>query len=407
MNINQELQPFITIATQGKVANGKSSLIRSLTGINPMKFKKEAVKNMTIKLGYTNAKFYKCNKCPSPYCYQVNSEKCTLCEEKNELKLHVSFVDSPGHSELQTTALSGAAAMDYCILVVSANCEEDIENNEHYKALKILNLVDKSIIVHNKIDLVTKAQAFENYNMLRNTYDIKHILPICAQFNFGLNYLIQFLVEAIPYPINENFQEKINDPLKVSIIRSFDINKPGTKINDIVGAIIGGTIKSGSLKIGDKIKIIPGIIMNDGKYRVLEGYVNSLKTENTPLEVAYPGGLIGIGLSIDPNLSKEDRLIGNFIVGENDNKNKIFKTCDIKFTKYNENQDLIIKQNDSCVSLLGSIKRVCKINFINHKENIINITTNIVMAGEIDDSILLTKNNNIQLYGKILNINEE
>ena len=72
MNINQELQPFITIATQGKVANGKSSLIRSLTGINPMKFKKEAVKNMTIKLGYTNAKFYKCNKCPSPYCYQVN-----------------------------------------------------------------------------------------------------------------------------------------------------------------------------------------------------------------------------------------------------------------------------------------------------------------------------------------------
>ena len=57
--------------------------------------------------------------------------------------------------------------------------------------------------------------------------------------------------------------------------------------------------------------------------------------------------------------------------------------------------------------MLGSIKRVCKINFINHKENIINITTNIVMAGEIDDSILLTKNNNIQLYGKILNINEE
>jgi len=108
-NINQELQPLIIISTQGRVANGKSSLIRALTGINPMKFTKEAEKNMTIKLGYTNAKFYKCETCPEPWCYQVNEKECGLCGRANIMKLHVSFVDSPGHNDLQATALSGAS----------------------------------------------------------------------------------------------------------------------------------------------------------------------------------------------------------------------------------------------------------------------------------------------------------
>ena len=49
IKISQESQPFVIIGTQGRVANGKSSLIRALTGINPMKFTKEAEKNMTIK----------------------------------------------------------------------------------------------------------------------------------------------------------------------------------------------------------------------------------------------------------------------------------------------------------------------------------------------------------------------
>ena len=55
--INLDEQPLTIIATYGRVANGKSSLIKWLTGVNPMKYKKEAEKNMTIKLGYTNCKF--------------------------------------------------------------------------------------------------------------------------------------------------------------------------------------------------------------------------------------------------------------------------------------------------------------------------------------------------------------
>ena len=406
VQIDLEAQPLKTIATQGRVANGKSSLIKALTGVNPMKFTSEAEKNMTIKLGYTNAKFYKCETCPKPSCYQVNQKECVQCGKPNQMVLHVSFVDSPGHNDLQTTALSGASNMDFCLLVVAADCEQDPESNEHYKAIKILKKEQSTIVLHNKIDLVTKDNALEHWDKLKKIYNSKLILPICAQFGFGLNYLIQFIVESIGNPIDAELLDKINSPLKVSIIRSFDVNKPGIPVNKMVGAVVGGTIKSGSLKIGDKVKIIPGVVMANGQNYPIEAYVESLKTENTPLQVAYPGGLIGIGLSIDPNLSKEDRLVGNFIVSPNNQSNKIFKTCTIEYSKYNEDTELGIKQGDSCICMLGSIKRVVKINWIKKSKEQINVTATMVMAGEESDSIIITKSNKIELYGKILSIEE-
>jgi translation initiation factor 2 subunit 3 len=403
--ITQDLQPFITIGTQGRVANGKSTLIKALAGIDPMKFKKEIVKNMTIKLGFTNAKFYKCKRCPKPFCYQANKPICEACGDPNELALHVSFVDSPGHNDLQTTALSGAANMNYCLLVMSADCEQDPETNEHYKAIKFLGLNHKTIGIHNKIDLVTKAKVIENFEQIKQTYDLKYIIPLCAQFSFGLNYLIQFLVESIPNPINEELIEKINKPLKASILRSFDINKPGTLINDLKGAVIGCSIKEGKITIGDRVKIIPGIIQKDGKCIQLEAHVVKLRTDNTDLEVAYPGGLIGVELSIDSALSKEDRLVGNFIIGPTDTENKIFKNCKISYTEWVEDS-LTLKKDDVCVGMLGTIKRNVKILKINKELKEINFIANADMAGSIGDSIIITKNNQIQLHGLIIQISD-
>jgi translation initiation factor 2 subunit 3 len=395
--ISIEKQPFITISTQGRVANGKTSLITKLSGINPMKFKKEAEKDMTIKLGYTNCKFYKCPNCAPPYCYQ-NCEICEQCGANSELVLHVSFVDSPGHSDLQTTALSGASSVDFSLLVVAANCQEDPETNEHYKANKILGLTDKTFIIHNKIDLIDRDQAYEHYDKLKQKYEIKYIIPMCAQFGFGINYLIQFLVERMGNPINETFLKKIEQPLKASIIRSFDVNKVGSTIDKLVGAIVGGTIKTGHIRVGDKVKIVPGILQGNTS-KPLVAVVTSLKTENTPLDVGYPGGLLGIGLSLDPTLSKEDKLVGNFIVGENDNSYKIFKKAKISYEMYDTNYEL--KSGENYVLMLGSARRNVKITSLNINKKELTFETNFDMAGYLEDSVVMTKENKILIYGKI------
>ncbi len=419
--LSKQTQPFITIATMGLVSHGKSSLIKYMTGVDPMKSKKEAVEHKTLKLGFTNAKFYKCGNCPKPFCYQVNAHTCKYCFEPTELVLHVSFVDSPGHSDLQTTALSGASTVDYCLMLMAVNHKEFKEVpvktkkktdrkeivtsiSEHYKAIKILGLNKKTIGIQNKIDLVQKSKAHEHFEEIKKKYDLRCIVPICATYGFGVEYLIQFIVEMIPRPVNDDFMRKISLPLKASVIRSFDINKKGCDASEISGAVIGGTIKQGKINIGDKVKIIPGIITSDRKNYPLEAYVVSLKTDNTSLNSAYPGGLIGIGLSIDPSLSKEDRLVGNFIVGVDNDSCKIFNCCTITYEEYDKDE-FELKTNDICVMMLGSIKRLIKILKINTNTKEIKLISEVNMAGEVDDSVIvINRTGTIQSYGKIKEI---
>lgn len=397
--INQELQPLVVISLLGRVSNGKSSLVKALTGINPMKHSNELKKNMSIKLGYTNIKLYKCQVCPTPHCFSVNKE-CERCKKPNKLMIHASICDLPGHSNLLETALSGITYTDFCLLLTSADCTTDTETNEHYKAIKMLGLNDSTIILQNKLDLISKDRAIEDYEKTKESYDVKYVIPTCVQFNFGIKYLMQFMIESIPNPINSKLQEKINKPLKGSIIRSFDINKPGIDVSKMMGAVIGLIIKHGYIKINDKIKIIPGIIMKNGNNIPIEAYVTSLKTDNTDLQIAYPGGLIGMGLSIDPTLAKEDRLVGNFIVKDTDEENKIFKSCTIEYSEYDDKVN--IRKKDICNIMLSSMKRKAQINWVNKDAKQLNFKTQISMAGKVDDILIITKSNHIELCGKII-----
>jgi translation initiation factor 2 subunit 3 len=403
-NIDLNKQPLVIISTQGSVANGKTSIIKCLTKKSLMRFKKEAENNMTIKLGYTNAKIMKCIKCPEPFCYQINNLKCNQCEEDTELKLNISFIDSPGHNDLQATALSGASTMDYCLLLVST--DNELENkgdeyvNEHYKAIKFLNMIDKTVILQNKIDLVTKEKALEQFRTIKAKYEIKNIIPISAQYEHNINYLLQFLVEKIPYPINTDLINKINSPLKGTVIRSFDVNKKSILVEDINCAVIGGTIKSGMIKIGDKIKLLPGITKNN-KIIPLKGRVLSLKTDEIELTEAYPGGLIGIGLSIDPLLSKEDRLVGNIIVKDDNDTVKIFVKADVSYEIYD---DIEIKENENVSLMLYSLKRTVEIINLNKQNKTLIFESKIEYAGELNDNVVILKNNKICLFGKITKI---
>jgi translation initiation factor 2 subunit 3 len=403
-NIDLNKQPLVIISTQGSVANGKTSIIKCLTKKSLMRFKKEAENNMTIKLGYTNAKIMKCIKCPEPYCYQINNLKCNQCEEDTELKLNISFIDSPGHNDLQATALSGASTMDYCLLLVST--DNELENkgdeyvNEHYKTIKFLDMIDKTVILQNKIDLVTKEKALEQFKTINAKYEIKNIIPISAQYEHNINYLLQFLVEKIPYPINENLIHKINLPLKGTVIRSFDVNKKSILVEDINCAVIGGTIRSGMIKIGDRIKLLPGITKNN-KIIPLKGRVLSLKTDEIELTEAYPGGLIGIGLSIDPLLSKEDRLVGNIIVKDDNDTIKTFVKADISYEIYD---NIEIKENENVSVMLYSLRRTVEIISLNKQNKTLTFESKLEYAGELNDNIVVLKNNKICLFGKITKI---
>lgn len=102
------------------------------------------------------------------------------------------------------------------------------------------------------------------------------------------------------------------------VIRSFDVNKPGEDAETLKGGVAGGTILKGVLKVGDEIEIRPGIIRKDSRtgqvtWEQIYSKITSLMADENQLMYAVPGGLIGVGLKVDPFLTRADRLVGQII----------------------------------------------------------------------------------------------
>jgi translation initiation factor 2 subunit 3 len=104
------------------------------------------------------------------------------------------------------------------------------------------------------------------------------------------------------------------------VIRSFDVNKPGTPIENLEGGVLGGTILQGKFAVRDEIELRPGIGTGEGEkstYTPLFSEIVSLHAGGKRVEEAYCGGLVGVGTLLDPSLSKADGLTGN-VVGKKD-----------------------------------------------------------------------------------------
>lgn len=75
----------------------------------------------------------------------------------------------------------------------------------------------------------------------------------------------------------------------------------------------------GVLKVNQFIEIRPGIVVKDesGNMKCTPIYsrIVSLYAELNELQYAVPGGLIGVGTTMDPTLTRADKLVGQ-VLGE-------------------------------------------------------------------------------------------
>lgn len=299
-------QPNFNIGTLGNVSHGKSTLVRAITGTNTQKHSKEKIRGCTMKLGYANTKIY----------YQADKDLITTNSSRIDLNSsylntrYISFVDCPGHEMLKRVALSGTSVVDALILIVSANeiCPQP-QTIEHLIALDAVmrqKRYPNIIIVQNKIDLVTKQRALENLNEIKELIkgsiaQNAPIIPISAQFGLNIDLILRQIMAFKNQPNTESHKFRMN------ILRSFDINKPGTDLKTIAGGVIGGSIQSGQLAVGDTIYISPNGFQTT---------VVSMNSDKSELEKASYGGLISIQTTLDPNLTINDRMVGNLISKE-------------------------------------------------------------------------------------------
>lgn len=320
-------QATINVGTIGHVAHGKSTVVKAISGVLTVRFKNELERNITIKLGYANAKIYKCEneKCPRPGCYRSyrsDKEERPQCERpgcggRMKLLRHVSFVDCPGHDILMATMLNGAAVMDAALLLIAGNesCPQP-QTSEHLAAVEIMKL-QNIIILQNKVDLITQQAAEEQYKSITafvkgTVAESSPIVPISAQLKYNIDAVNEYIVKRVPVPTRD-----FTSPPRLIVIRSFDVNKPGAEVEDLKGGVAGGSILTGVLKLGQDIEVRPGIVTKDDEGKVhcrpIFSKIVTLLAENNQLQFAVPGGLIGVGTKIDPTLCRADRLVGQVL----------------------------------------------------------------------------------------------
>jgi translation initiation factor 2 subunit 3 len=306
-------QPEVNIGTIGHVDHGKTTLVQSLTGTWASRHSEELKRGITIKLGYADMPIYKCPKCEPPKNFTIKPY-CENCNSEAEFVRAISFVDAPGHEALMATMLSGAAIMDGAILVIAADepCPQP-QTREHLAAAEVSG-IKNLIIVQNKIDIVDEKRAIESYKEIKafikgTVAENAPIIPISAQRGINIDVLLNAIQTIIPTPKRDETK-----PPMMFIIRSFDINKPGTTLEGLEGGIIGGTIAQGKFAVGEEIEIRPGVMAErEGKtvYDPLISEIVSLQAGNENVKEATCGGLVGVGTCLDPSYSKADGLTGS------------------------------------------------------------------------------------------------
>lgn len=256
------------IGTAGHVDHGKSTLVKTLTGIDPDRWEEERRREMTIDLGFA---------------------WLTLPGGKQ-----VSLVDVPGHERFIKNMLAGVGGIDAALLIVAADEAIMPQTAEHIAILDLLNL-RHGIIVLTKTDLVEPdwlelvqedVRAYVQGSVLADA----PIVPISARTGAGLQQLLaalDTLLQGVPSRADSTGAPRL------PIDRSFTIGG--------FGAVVTGTLAGGPLRVGDEVDVLP---------QGLRARVRGLQTHNTRQETALPGSRVAVNLA---GVSHHDMRRGNVL----------------------------------------------------------------------------------------------
>ena len=375
--------PVLNIGIVGHIDHGKTTLLYALTGKFADIHSEELRRGITIKLGYADAILRK-------------SKDVYNTKEGDPIR-YLTFVDVPGHEMLMATMLSGAAVIDAAVLVIAANEGIKPQTKEHLIALQAKG-IKKIIIVQNKLDLVSKEKALDNYKVIKNFIkgtiaENSLIIPISAQQGVNIDKLFEaFANVEIPE------RDVKTEPLFI-VARSFDINKPGTAVDKLVGGVLGGALKRGVLKLGDEIEIKPGLFIKDKgqiRYEPVYAKILSIRRGSYEIKEATPGGSLSIETSLDMALAKADNLSG-CVAGlknslpETTNKLKLKASHFSEVSGIEEHEKIEdYKLNDLLMLSVNTSISVGKVVIIKNGE--LNLELNIPVVSFKGDNVGIAKN---------------
>lgn len=238
------------LATAGHVDHGKSTLIRTLTGIEPDRLAEERTRGLTIDLGFAWM--------TAPTGRQV------------------AFVDVPGHERFLGTMLAGVGPAPAVLFVVAADEGWKPQSEEHLAALDALG-VRHGLLVVTRSDLADPAQALAAARKRLAGSSLGRVpsVAVSAVTGAGLPELvaaIDRLTSGLPEP-------DLTAPVRLWLDRSFTIRGSGV--------VVTGTLGAGTISVGDELELSPS------RQRV---QVRGLQTLEQPTRSVEPVARIAVNL---------------------------------------------------------------------------------------------------------------
>ncbi len=232
----------IVIGTAGHIDHGKSTLVRTLTGIDPDRLPEEKERGMTIDLGF------------APLILKDGRR--------------VGIVDVPGHEKFVKNMVAGATGIDLVILVVAANDSVMPQTREHLKIMNLLG-IQRGIVALTKIDAVDPDIALvaqeEVSEFLRGTFmENSPIVPVSSITKEGIDRLL----ETIEASIRDIVPRDTSGVFRMPIQRIFSAKGFGT--------IVTGIPLTGTARIGDILEVLP--LGRQGRVRGLQAYKQDVDT---------------------------------------------------------------------------------------------------------------------------------
>jgi selenocysteine-specific elongation factor len=117
----------VIMGTAGHIDHGKTSLIKALTGINCDRLAEEQKRGITIELGFAYL--------------DLNPQ------------LRLGIIDVPGHERFVKNMVSGAAGIDFVLLVVAADEGIMPQTREHLEICSLLG-IRAGLVALTKTDMV-------------------------------------------------------------------------------------------------------------------------------------------------------------------------------------------------------------------------------------------------------------
>ena len=262
------------IGTAGHIDHGKTSLVKKLTGIDTDRLIEEKKRGITIELGFA----YK--------------------TAENAIRL--GFVDVPGHEKLIATMATGAASIDFALLVIAAKDSVMPQTREHLDILSLMG-VSKGAIALTQIDLVDEDRLTEVEQEIANFTENSFLqdAPIFAVSSLtgeGIDSLWQFLSNEA-----HKFQHRpITGRFRQTIDRVFSVKGAGT--------VITGSVLSGQIAQNDEIMLAP---------HHYKGRIRTLHVQNEEKSHAISGDRAALNLVGDmitlQNIKRGDMVIDPFL----------------------------------------------------------------------------------------------